>query len=452
MAEKKTVQEAIKEIILKLRGKDIFKNMKQFWALLDDLAPEFPKERKIVKRSLDEDLLAVFVDDSKTVRQRIKILLDNFDDLGVKEDCADFIIESFGMPLGWNQEIREMKLNRQSISVTAQTPADENASYEDIILDEEGLRKLGITDKKSLTTLNIPATFNTFIGTVYRITKIGDSVFKDCDKLETVTIPDTVTEIGNGAFYACKSLKSVNIPNDVTKINDMVFCGCSSLKKIIIHNKIREIGNYAFADCDLLENVLLPDSLIVIGDFAFRNCINAFKDNVIIPNYAISLSLTAFDGCEKIEHFTIPISISAFKVFKEVKLDENVLKQLGYEVIYENEKLVSFKKNGQDVTSFYIPTIYTYEGKKYKITEIADRCFYGCKSLINIVFSNTLRRIGNNAFGYCSSLTNLIIPKNVTYVGDYSFQYCSNLILSIPNSTTIQHSDAYRGIRQLKRY
>lgn len=226
MAEKKTVQEAIKEIILKLRGKDIFKNMKQFWALLDDLAPEFPKERKIVKRSLDEDLLAVFVDDTKTVRQRIKILLDNLDDLGVTQNWADFIIEAFGMPLGWNKEIREMKLSRPVTPPSMLSPTSGKVSYADIVLNEDTLKHLGIIDKKTLTTVNIPASFNTYVGTVYRITKIDDNIFENCDKLETVVIPDTVTEIGNNAFNGCKALKDINIPNDVTRIGNGAFCGC----------------------------------------------------------------------------------------------------------------------------------------------------------------------------------------------------------------------------------
>ena len=456
MAEKKTVQEAIKEI-LQLRGKEIFKNIKHFWALLDDLVPESTKERKIIKKNLDEELLEVFIDDSKTVKHRIKILQDNLEDLGMTQDWSDFIIESFGLPLGWSQEIREMKLDRQSSSVTAQTPADKNANYEDIILDEEGLRKLGITDKKSLTTLNIPATFNTFIGTVYRITKIDDNIFKDCDKLETVTIPDTVTEIGIGAFEGCKSLKSINIPNEVTKIENNVFRGCSALTKMIIPNKVAEIGDESFADCELLENILLPDSVIAIGDCAFKNCINAFKDNVIIPNSTICLSLTAFDGCEKIEHFTIPVSMSAFKALKvkEVTLDENVLKQLGYDVDYkekgtDKQKLVSFKKNGQDVTSLDIPAIYTYEGKKYKITEIADRAFDSCKSLISVIMPDSIIDLGKSSFAGCSSLKSVAISNNVTNIYN-SFGGCTSLTsVTIPNSVTKIDYCAFYNCKSLK--
>ena len=497
MAEKKTIQEAVKEI-LKLRGKDIFKNIKHFWALLDDLVPECQKERKIIKRTLDEELLEVFIDDSKKVNHRIKILQDNLDDLQVTQDCSDFIIESFGIPLGWSQEIREMKLNRQSSSsVASQSSVNGNANYEDIILDEEGLRKLGITDKKSLTTVNIPATFNTYVGTVYRITKIDDNIFKDCDKLETVVIPDTVTEIGNNAFAGCKSLKCVNIPNAVTKIGNGAFNGCSVLEKVIIPNKVIEIGDEAFKDCEILENVILPDSLKNIGDCAFENC-KSFT-NIIIPSSATDVSLTAFLGCKKIEQFTIPIKLTAFCLeYEEVTLDEPVFKQLGYEVKYDNyrtdsQRLVYLKKNGKDVTSFDIPATYTYNGKKYKITKIADRTFYnyssltsvtitngvvdlgkcsfascssltsvtipngvtslyntfgGCKSLKSVNIPNSVINIDYCAFFNCPSLTNIIIPDSVTKIGRAAFEDCSSLTISIPKNCSTGEN-AFSGCKQV---
>ena len=58
------------------------------------------------------------------------------------------------------------------------------------------------------------------------VTKIGDSAFKRCESLQSVTIPNSVTSIGNIAFCGCKSLQSITIPNSVTKIGDYAFKLC----------------------------------------------------------------------------------------------------------------------------------------------------------------------------------------------------------------------------------
>ena len=43
-------------------------------------------------------------------------------------------------------------------------------------------------------------------GKTYSVTKIGDSAFKDCTNLTSVTIPDGVTTIHMNAFRGCTSL------------------------------------------------------------------------------------------------------------------------------------------------------------------------------------------------------------------------------------------------------
>lgn len=163
--------------------------------------------------------------------------------------------------------------------------------------------------------------------------------------------------------------------------------------------------------------------------------------------------------------------------FNTVNLDSNILQQLGYTVEYTNRNNSSqtliIKKNGQEVTELDIPAIYYINGKYYKITGICDWCFGGSKltkviipdsvtwignytfeisSLTDIVISNSVQTIYSHAFEYCTALTNLTIPMNVTRINDYAFQNCSSLILSVPNGTYIEHSDAYRGIKELKRY
>ena len=81
------------------------------------------------------------------------------------------------------------------------------------------MKQWGFYDKNALPSVfNILSTYKTPFGIPYRITKIDSEIFKDCDKLQTVVIPDTITEIGDSAFENCRSLEKIYIPDSVTKI------------------------------------------------------------------------------------------------------------------------------------------------------------------------------------------------------------------------------------------
>lgn len=62
----------------------------------------------------------------------------------------------------------------------------------------------------------------------YSVTTIGREAFSDCEKLTSITIPDSVTAIGREAFERC-GLKSITIPDSVTTIEGYVFQYCGSL-------------------------------------------------------------------------------------------------------------------------------------------------------------------------------------------------------------------------------
>lgn len=147
--------------------------------------------------------------------------------------------------------------------------------------------------ERDITTFNIPS------GT----TKIGDSAFKDCTALSSVTIPNSVTSIGSSAFSNCSSLTSVTIPNSVTEIGNYVFSNCSGLTSVEIPNSVTSIGMHIFSYCSKLTAVEIPNSVTSIGDSAFRYCTSLTSVN--IPNSVTLIKSYAFKDCSGLTSITI---------------------------------------------------------------------------------------------------------------------------------------------------
>ena len=135
--------------------------------------------------------------------------------------------------------------------------------------------------------------------TIHKDTQIiASDVFKSCNRLTNISIPDSVTSISGYAFYDCGSLTSVVIGDSVTSIENEAFCNCSSLTSVVIPDSVTSIGNEAFCNCSSLTSVVIGDSVPSIGDEAFRNC--SSLTSVVIPDSVTSIGSDAFYGCSSI--------------------------------------------------------------------------------------------------------------------------------------------------------
>ncbi|MBR4028386.1 MAG: leucine-rich repeat protein, partial [Alistipes sp.] len=133
------------------------------------------------------------------------------------------------------------------------------------------------------------------------ITKIGDSAFRYCSSLTSVTIPDSVTTIGEGAFAWCTSLTSVTIGDSVTTIGLGAFYYCSSLTSVTIGDSVTTIGDGAFYYCSSLTSVTIGDSVTTIGNSAFKYC--SSLTSITIPDSVTTIGESAFTSCFSLQAF-----------------------------------------------------------------------------------------------------------------------------------------------------
>ena len=282
----------------------------------------------------------------------------------------------------------------------------------------------------TITTANIPASVE-YNSVAYTVTSIGNSAFRECTGLTSVTIPNSVTSIGNQAFQNCTGLTSVTIPNSVTSIGNEAFYNCSGLTSVTIPNSVTSIGNYAFCSCSGLTSVTIPNSVTSIGYSAFYGCTGltspvynahvfafmptSYSGAYTIPDGIESIAGGAFYKCTGLTSVTIPNSVTS----------------IGDLAFYWCTGL----------TSVTIPN---------SVTSIGDYAFEYCSSLTSVTIPNSVTSIGDEAFAYCSSLTSVTIGNSVTSIGKYAFLNCSNLTsVTIPNSVTSIGVQAFQSCSSL---
>ena len=284
----------------------------------------------------------------------------------------------------------------------------------------------------------------------YPVTAIGNSVFKDCSEVVSISIPESIKSIGDYAFSDCNSLTIINIPSNITNIGKDAFDWCNSLTHVNIKSikawcniefesytsnplvfadelylngelvcdltipeTVENISNYAFAGYGCLKNVIIPDSVKSIGERAFSKCKSL--ENVTIGNGVINIGSYAFYQCEgltdvKTGDGVTTIGKCAFsdcKALINVKLGNNI-KTIG----------VCAFEDCSEITGMALPDT---------VLSIENRAFNRCTSLENIEIPDSVQSIGDSAFYECSGLENITIGNGVKTIGTDAFYRCNDL-------------------------
>ena len=258
---------------------------------------------------------------------------------------------------------------------------------------------------KNATNVTIPSQING-----YPVTRIDGSIFddgagfKECTKLVSVTIPNSVKEIDLYAFYNCKSLKSIVIPNGVTTIQYNTFNGCTNLTNITLPNTITNIESDAFRDCSSLQSITLPNKLTNLGGGTFYGCRKL--QSITIPSGITELKFGTFENCTSLTTVNLPSEMT--------EMSNNVF------------------AGCTSLTSINLPK---------KLMNIGGSAFSGCTKLNSVVINEYMRSIDNDAFMNCTSLLKMTIKSTEDmYISDSAFENTN------PNLTftVIKGSSAYK--------
>ena len=207
--------------------------------------------------------------------------------------------------------------------------------------------------------------------------------FRDCQKLESVTLNAKLEILGRYAFRNCYALKSINLSaaTSLTTIKYDCFENCDALESVTLPASVTMLEDYAFYGCDALKEVKFATSSkeLTFGKEVFRNCkaLSAFT----FPQNLVAIGDATFDGCEALASVTFNGSSKAFKT-------------IPYNTFASCTSL----------TSITLPD---------EVEELGVGVFYNCTSLREITFGKGLISLGDDwtVFGhYMQNLKKLTFP------------------------------------------
>lgn len=201
---------------------------------------------------------------------------------------------------------------------------------------------------------------------------IGKAAFRECSKLTTLDLGNTLTSVGDEAFYNCPSLTKLTLPNTTQYIGANAFYNCSSVTEVTVGSELKSIGANSFYGCKSFTALILPDSFTTMGESAFEDC-----TKLTVAKLGLSLTelpAKAFKNCTSLSEMVIPASVESIgsqalyndSGLATVTMNEG-LKAIGDEVFWNNSGVMQFSIPGT-------------------VTTMGRNCFYGCTGTTYLTF------------------------------------------------------------------
>ncbi len=265
----------------------------------------------------------------------------------------------------------------------------------------------------------------------------GLSDFKNCTKLETLDIPDTIMTIVSGtensAFTGCSSLYAVNVyavrPDlavfssdegvlirkvEATSKTELFFFPAAKSGEYTIPDEVTAIPSGAFTRTNALNKLNIGKNVTEIQTQAFNTC-DGLTEIVFLPGGHADLDIRegAFSNCKKVAVITLPARIKeiAADTFADLAglLEFKIEDGGAYSVI---DGLICKEYNdgqviGKEIVAVPIGRDFGNYELPHGVVSVGESAFYGSSKLTGLTVPGAVVNISSKAFGHVSKLESI---------------------------------------------
>ncbi len=191
-------------------------------------------------------------------------------------------------------------------------------------------------DCRNLQTVNWPADDK-------KVT-LGTGVFKYCRSLKMERLHPSIEVVPDTTFGWCNSLVDIELPS-VKQINQQAFRDCEKLNSVSIGGDIHTLGDYGFFHCGALTAIYMPIAPIYIGMNAFNCCekLKSFEVADTEVQKTETVKLGAFFRCFELENIPdifSPAGVIYDEAFSQcIKLKSLRIPPFFYNTFRQNDRL-----------------------------------------------------------------------------------------------------------------
>ena len=330
------------------------------------------------------------------------------------------------------------------------------------------------------------------------IESIGNYAFRFCEKLQSITLPDTVESIGRYAFYGCNTLCGISIPQSVNFIGRHAFDASETLdvyfKATTLPENLQEnwdfgIKGYYLGVSEVSEddnwkyarltdggisviaykgtetNVsltreLFGEDILTIGGHAFER---SPIESIVLPNTLVTIQSYAFADTA-VKTFEIPETVKFIgkRAFAQSAVEKVDFGETPSLAVLEQEAFAdckalktvrlprSLEAMGQGV--FSASGLVSVDLREYPLTEIPNKTFMG-STLVTVELPDTVKTVGHSAFRDCTELSHVTFPtREPLWLMSNAFYNTALESVSIPANLTYIGEYALTGLRRLSAF